>query len=354
MIIKLTPEQTDRCLQRLHNYLIGIGPWEEATKLRLAGIKTTSVVCNRSGLEPVLRRQLDWCMESSDATPDSTIFLWEDSSLDTFHQRVLGLDIPLEDNYLSLVTWDGKKMSAFAGFGVQDGFFSIWDGDKQYCCVRSLLPEELLKTHLFALNFSRLVDTSSTSMVHGACVGTDGKGILLCGRGGRGKSTLTISCLFQGMEYVAEDYLILKKEAETLRAFPIYCSTALTPQIYNRLYVKLGPTRFIGLNGRMNKYMLDISGWHNQVRRDYPVRACVFPEIAAVEEPYVIPCTPQEKGRTITHIVHSTLEQIMQTGNSEAVRKLLGMLSGMDYYRIVLSPDLTRNSECLRSFIESL
>lgn len=354
MIIKLTPEQTDRCLQRLHNHLISIGPWEEAAKLRLAGIKTTSVVCNRQGLGPVLLRQLDWCMESSGTTPDSTIFLWEDSSLDTFHQRVLNLDIPLEDNYLSLVTWDGNKMSSFAGFGVQDGFFSFWDGNKQYCCVRSLLPEELLKTHLFALNFSRLVDTPFSSMIHGACVGTGGNGVLLCARGGRGKSTLTITSLFQGMEYVAEDYLILKKEADVLKAFPIYCSTALTPQIYNKLYDKLGPTRFIGLNGRMNKYMLDISGWRNQVRQNYPVRACVFPEIAAVTEPCIIPCTQQEKGRTITHVVHSTIEQIMQTGNSEAVRKLLGMLSGLDFYRIILSPDLTRNSECLQHFIESL
>jgi hypothetical protein len=293
-------------------------------------------------------------MDSSGAAPDSTIFLWEDSSLETFHQRVLGIDIPLEDNFLSLVTWDGRRMSAFAGLSVEDGLFSIWDGDKQYCCAHSLLPEDLLKTHLFALNFSRLVDTPFSSMIHGACVGTGGNGVLLCARGGRGKSTLTITSLFQGMEYVAEDYLILKKENEALKAFPIYCSTSLTPLVYDKLYDKLGPTRFIGLNGRMNKYMLDISGWRDQVRQDYPIRACVFPEIAPVEDPYVIPCTPQEKGRTITHVVHSTLEQIMQTGNSEAVRKLLGMLSGLDYYRIVLSPDLARNSECLRNFIESL
>ncbi len=39
MIIKLTLGQTERCLQRLHQYLDAHGPWEDAGFLDLAGIK---------------------------------------------------------------------------------------------------------------------------------------------------------------------------------------------------------------------------------------------------------------------------------------------------------------------------
>lgn len=41
--------------------------------------------------------------------------------------------------------------------------------------------------------------------LHAACVGRDGRGLLLVGDGGAGKTTLTLHCLLQGMELVAED-----------------------------------------------------------------------------------------------------------------------------------------------------
>lgn len=355
MIIKLSPEQTIRSLQRLRNYLDERGPWKEVSRLDLAGIKRVSIKCNRDGLAPVLRRQLDWSMIVSHGEAESEVMLWEEAEVELLHQRALGLNIPLDEDYLMIMNWDGERLSPVGVCCANDGFFSIWDGDRQYYSVRSVRSEELLKLHVFALNFARLVDTPSSAMIHGACVGVAGKGVLLCARGGRGKSTLTVTSLFQGFEYVSDDYMVLKKEDDhMLTASPIYSSTALTPEIYDKLYECLGPSRFIGLNGRMNKYMLDISGWREQVRRDYPIHACIFPEIAPVDEPLVIACTPQEKGRALTHIIHSSIEQTQQPGNAVTVRKLLGMLSTLPFYRIRLSPDIFRNVECLRSFIKKL
>lgn len=355
MIIKLSPEQTRRCLQRLRNYLDERGPWRDVALLDLAGIKKVIIRSNQDGLASVLRRQLDWSMAVPQDEVDSTMMLWEEAGVETLHQRAMGLNIPLDEDYLMIMTWDGERLSPVGVCCANDGFFSIWDGGRQYYCVRSLKSEELLKLHVFALNFARLVDTPLSAMIHGACVGVAGKGVLLCARGGRGKSTLTVTSLFQGFEYVSDDYMVLKKEVgQALTASPIYSSTALTPEIYDKLYDCLGPSRFIGLNGRMNKYMLDISGWRAQVRRDYPIHACFFPEIAPVDEPAVIACTPQEKGRALTHIIHSSIEQTQQPGNAVTVRKLLGMLSVLPFYRIRLSPDIFKNVECLRHFIMQL
>ena len=355
MIIKLTPEQTKRCLQRLRDYVAAQGPWEEAARLRVADLRTVCVQCNVAGLGTVLRRQLDWSMVGCESKPDSTMILWEEQDLSTFYQRIMGLDVPLGDNYLMIMIRDVERLRPISVSCIHDGFVSVWDGDRQYYCVRSLRPSELLKLHICALNFARLADTPASAMIHGACVGVEGKGVLLCARGGRGKSTLTVTSLFKGFEYVSDDYLILKqRDGGKLTAFPIYSSTALTPEVYDKLYDCLGPSRFIGYNGRMNKYMLDISGWYDQVRWNYPVYACLFPEIAPVAEPTIIACTPQEKGRALTQIVHSSIEQTQQPGNTDAVRKLLGMLSNLPCYRIVLSPDLFRNVECLRTFIKEL
>ena len=198
------------------------------------------------------------------------------------------------------------------------------------------------------------MDTPSTQLIHGACVGLDGKGVLLCARGGGGKSTLTVTALFKGFEFVSDDYMLLKKEGDTLLASPLYSMIALSPQVYNLLYDNLGPTRFLSLNGRMEKYLLDIAGWRSQARWNYPIKACLFPEIAPVEAPQILRCSPQEKGRAITHMIHSTISQMNEQGNTAVVRKLVGMLNSLDFYRIRLSPDIFLNAECLREFVKQL
>lgn len=52
--------------------------------------------------------------------------------------------------------------------------------------------------------------------MHAACVGCDGRGLLLIGEGGAGKSTLALQCLLQDMELIAEDAVLV--EPDTLLA----------------------------------------------------------------------------------------------------------------------------------------
>jgi hypothetical protein len=52
--------------------------------------------------------------------------------------------------------------------------------------------------------------------LHGACVGREGRGVLLIGASGAGKSTLALHCLLRGMEFLSEDSVFV--EPATLRA----------------------------------------------------------------------------------------------------------------------------------------
>jgi hypothetical protein len=47
---------------------------------------------------------------------------------------------------------------------------------------------------------------------HAAAVGRDGRGVLLVGRGGSGKSTTAIACVDAGMDYVGDDYVLLTRD----------------------------------------------------------------------------------------------------------------------------------------------
>ncbi len=57
-------------------------------------------------------------------------------------------------------------------------------------------------------------------LVHASCVAVDGKGVLLRGPSGSGKSDLALRLIDAGAELVADDYVELTAQAESVRAAP--------------------------------------------------------------------------------------------------------------------------------------
>lgn len=354
MIASLSQEQTMHCISRLRAQLDV--SCREQLFLNLGGLKTIRVCCCHPNAAAMVRRQLAWSLSVPVKNPDATLYFWEEPGMDDFHRRVLGLDFDREagDDYLMIVCREGEKLIPFAEF-TQGNAVRVWSGDQYFCAVKSMEPEALLKEgHLFVKQLYHMLDTPSTHLIHGACVGIDGKGVLLCARGAKGKSTLTVSALLRGFEYVADDYLVLEKEDASLSAAPLYSIITLSPRMYNAMYEDLGQAHFVSNSARCDKYVLDIAAYEASVQRHEPIRACLFPEIVPDSEPSIVACTSQEKGRAITHMIHSTIGQMNDEGNAHSVRKLIGMLNGLDFYRIRLSPDIFRNVECLRDFVKSL
>lgn len=48
--------------------------------------------------------------------------------------------------------------------------------------------------------------------LHGACIGRDGRGLLVLGESGAGKSTLALNSLLQGLEFLSEDAVFVRPE----------------------------------------------------------------------------------------------------------------------------------------------
>ena len=357
MLIPLSERQTARCAALLQDRLSAMSVRPEEVWLDLGGLKKVRVLCYHPEAPVMIRRQLAWSVIPPAQEADFTLCFWEEPQMEGFHRRVLGLDVDLDegDDYILLSRKDAGLLSLWGEIEYKQGSVSIRDGETFYYAVGSMDPVSLLKGgHLFVRNLYRMADTPASALIHGACVGVEGTGVLLCARGSRGKSTLTVSAMLRGFDYVSDDYFVLDKSTGALTASPLYSIITLSPGMYGRLYDDLGPARFVAPNARGDKYVLDIAAWRDAVRWRYPVRACVFPEIAPGEDARVIPCTAQERGRAITHLVHSTVSQMMDQGNAATVRKLIGMLGGLDFYRIRLSADLYRNVGCLRDFILGL
>lgn len=357
MVLSLNKAQKQNCFNHLRSVLSPVLTGVREYYLDLGGIKTVRVISCDPDAAPMIRLQLAWSLTDPVPAPDATLVLWKGTVDALFHKRVLGLDVQDDGSgeNLILALRDGDRLLQFGEISYENRTANLTDGDTSYYCVESFEPEDWIKEgHLFVHWLYKVSDTPTSHLVHGACIGLDGRGILMCARGQRGKSTLAVTAMLRGFEYVSDDYLILEKTPAGLLASPIYSIITLSPRMYAALEADLGNARYMCENARKDKHVFDITGYGDTLRRRYPVTACVFPEIdATLSDAVIEPCSPVEKGRAITHLVHSTILQMQAQGDAGTVRKLISMLQGLPFYSMRLSPDIFGNVETLRNFLLS-
>lgn len=359
-----------------------IGPALDSAEevfIDLAGLKTVRVkACDHTAMR-LIGRELGWVITNPVPEPDATIYLWKENEVRDFISEVImpDLEIPAEEEFLlfSKTHYFEQTNRTVSGadpyaatiptgqVNFKDGTIFLADGNNYYYGTSSYEPDRWLREgHVFVQMLFRILNTlPNASLVHGACIGLHGNGLLMCARGNRGKSTLAITALLKGFEYVSEDYLILQSENGSLTASPIYSIVTLSPQMYNALYDEFDRARFVGVSSWKGKYVFNISGYSDALRRHYPVKACLFPDIdLSATKPIIEKCGSLEKNRAITHLAHSTLFQMWSTGlkqsqnDSETILKLARMITPLDFYKITLTPDIFANAECLRAFTESM
>jgi hypothetical protein len=61
--------------------------------------------------------------------------------------------------------------------------------------------------------FTLAVRVQQLASLHGACVGMHGRGVLLMGNSGAGKSTVALQCLLEGFEFLSEDSVFVAPES---------------------------------------------------------------------------------------------------------------------------------------------
>jgi hypothetical protein len=222
-----------------------------------------------------------------------------------------------------------------------------------YYAPEKLEPEEFIKQgHIFVQTFNKILKSPSTALVHGAAVGLDGKGILLCARGQRGKSTLAVRAVLDGFDYVSDDYLVLGKEDSGLYAWPIYSIITLSPMMYGDLYDTLD-AKFVSNNARKDKYVFNIARYHDRFAPRYPIQLCMFTQIVTDAEPSVVACTQAAKGRAVVQLVHSTINQMGDRHDIGTIRKLMRFVEHFPFYQINLCRDIEKNLRLLRNFLQT-
>lgn len=336
------------------------------TKFVDLGSKVVRILNYSKDFTPLMQKQLTYTLKDSMPSYDATIVLWKEKNVNEFAKTLgkefdpkqnlaLRIDMLYTKNTSIVATiFDESYSPTIPLMDIRNGFVNLFDRDTNtyFYGAQNLEPEEFIKQgHIFVQIFNKILRTKTSNLAHGAVVGIKNKGILLCARGQRGKSTLAVLSMMKGFEYVSDDYLVLEKDSDILYTHPIYSIITLSPRMYNELYDKLEGTRFVSNNARKDKYVINIAKYHPQFRTRYPIKVCIFPEIVADSKPSICLCDAEEKGRAITQLIQSTVAQVQDINDHTTILKLINMVKDFEFYKINLCSDIAQNTQALRDFI---
>jgi HPr Serine kinase C-terminal domain len=94
------------------------------------------------------------------------------------------------------------------------GNFGVCDRDRGFAFAwidrDTVERKEYLRYHFLEAIALSMLASSYVTPLHGACIELDGKGVLLCGNSGAGKSSLAFACARAGWRYISDDasYLV--------------------------------------------------------------------------------------------------------------------------------------------------
>lgn len=330
------------------------------------------IICSKA-FAPHIEKQLTYVLQDSATRYDATLVVWQEKKVETLareletkgnpHEslkiRLQKIQTGYEPEYINnhLLVFDHAYSSLHPLIDVNPWgkHVQAWNSvtNTYYYAVENLEPEEFIKHgHIFVQTLNKLLKTPSSALVHGAAIGLDNQGILLCARGQRGKSTLAVRAMLDGFEYVSDDYLVLGKDDSSLYAWPIYSIITLSPMMYGDLYSTLN-AKFVSNNARKDKYVLNIAAYHDRFVKRYPIKLCMFPQIVNDLKPSIVECNQAGKGRAMVELIHSTIAQMGDKHDIATVKKLMNFVQDLPCYQINLCRDIDKNLLCLREFLKS-
>lgn len=134
----------------------------------------------------------------------------------------------------------------------------------------------------FRTLFHWWMEKNNGQLLHAAAVGTEDGAVLITGKGGKGKSTTALTCLHDGLYYLADDYLVVKKDPDPW-VFSLYSTAKLNRGDYAKFP---GFNDVIGeaVEKEQEKDVLYLyPKFKHQIRNGMPLRGILVPDVKVQE-----------------------------------------------------------------------
>lgn len=154
------------------------------------------------------------------------------------------------------------------------------------------------------------MELNGRQLAHAASVGCDGRGVLIPGRSGSGKSSTALACLNAGMDFVSDDYVALALQPEP-RMYRLYSTAKLDPGSL-ALYPNLAARCRTVYRPGLDKVVLFLEdGYREELKDSLRLDLALKPEITGMPETVLrtagaIEIEQALTSETLVHLPHSS------------------------------------------------
>ena len=225
------------------------------------------------------------------------------------------------------------------------GMFGIdYERERYYQCREPFDDTDyIIHGHSMAPLLSRWAIRNDLLFLHSACIGVDGKGVMLSARGGGGKSTLAVSCMGNGFDFVSDDYIVVNQKGP-LVAKPVYSVIGINQDVAAVLKPQLPILRTEPKRGDK----LYLKAPDDLIKDSLPVNAIISPNVCDAEKPEIVRTDP---GPVLVRVIETSAKNMQSFRDSNVYRTIAQRLMGVPVYEFRLTRDLFKNRDYLRDFI---
>lgn len=285
---------------------------------------------------------LGYVLRDTAEDPEDIFYIWIDCLSDYVSERIC------DSSRRWLYRGDAVTITGSFEYGYISA--RCHETNTSYLCLSSDNKYgNLFTSHPFVNEMNWWARAHRLFLVHSAAVGMDGKGVLISAFGGGGKTTLALSCLLQGMDYVADDYLLLDQDKAHL-VYPVYATGYMLPDSLE-LLPQLKKSALDRNPEKENKTLIDLSPYFSQFAPSMDMKAIVLPVLGDSHTPSIekIPAT-----QPMLQLVYSTARQNREENNAGFIRELFACVKGLPTYKINLSRNVLENALLLKRLIIEL
>ena len=179
-------------------------------------------------------------------------------------------------------------------------------------------------------------------LVHAAAVGAGGDGVLILGAKGAGKSTTSLACMFEGLEFVADDFCLLARDDDGWRATPLTHTARVTEET---LALLPALRERITNHGAPADHKAEVTV-ADHLAGGLLVRALATP----VRAPVTAPARPVDRVTFVRAVLAGTIG-VFPGMSEETLRFLVRMSERLPCFVLPIGPDLAGAGETVTDLL---
>jgi hypothetical protein len=186
------------------------------------------------------------------------------------------------------------------------------------------------------------------NVAHAAAVGKDGRGVLLVGKSGSGKSTASLACLHHGMEFVGDDYVLLLRDPIP-SAHSLYSAAKMHTRFLREVLPEWREMAVVEIGPENKSVFFLHEKLPESLRRCLEIRAIVIPQVNCANEARLIP-RPASEG--LLALAPSTIFQL-PGAHRESMTFFSDFIRGIPVYAMTTGADLASGPKALLNLLST-